>query len=77
MIRKLNCIRTDELGHVVPAARELCRYAMKPLTETVCNDDIPCDRKRNMNMLFARLLKKDSKVAPLLSAERTRLTQDN
>lgn len=45
MTRKLKCIRTDELGHVVLTARELCRYAMKPLTETVCNDDIPCDRK--------------------------------
>ena len=49
MIRKLKCIRTDELGHVVPAARELCRYATKPLTETVCNDDILCDRKRKIN----------------------------
>ena len=77
MIRKLKCIRTDELGHIVPAARELCRYAMKPLTETLCNDDIPCDRKRNINMFFACLLRKDIKVTPSLSAERKRLTQDN
>ncbi|KAL9986875.1 hypothetical protein ACROYT_G001084 [Oculina patagonica] len=41
--RKLECIRTDELGHVIPAAKELCRYAMKPLTEAICNDDKPCD----------------------------------
>ena len=45
MTRKLECIRTDEVGHVTPAAKELCRYAMKPLTEVVCNDDKPCDRK--------------------------------
>ncbi|XP_078372204.1 A disintegrin and metalloproteinase with thrombospondin motifs 6-like isoform X1 [Oculina patagonica] len=43
MTRKLECIRTDELGHVIPAAKELCRYAMKPLTEAICNDDKPCD----------------------------------
>lgn len=52
MIRKLKCIRTDELGHVVPAAWELCRYVMKPLTETVCNDDIPCDRKRKITTML-------------------------
>ena len=66
MVRKLKCIRTDELGHVVPAARELCRYAMKPLTETVCNVDIPCDRKRKINMLFACLSREDIMVAPLV-----------
>ena len=69
MIRKLKCIRTDELGHIVPAARELCRYALKPLTvtETVCNDDIPCDRKKMIpNMLFACLSRKDIKVAPIV-----------
>lgn len=67
MIRKLKCIRTDELGHVAPAARELCRYAMKPLTETVCNDDIPCDRKRKINTLFACFSReKNIKVAPLV-----------
>ncbi|KAJ7365947.1 hypothetical protein OS493_002685 [Desmophyllum pertusum] len=41
--RKLECIRTDELGQVIPAANEVCRYAMKPLTLTVCNEDKHCD----------------------------------
>lgn len=45
MTRKLECIRTDELGQAIPAAKELCRYAMKPVTETVCNEDKHCDRK--------------------------------
>ncbi len=45
MIRKLQCIRTDELGRVIPAASELCRYAMKPPTEGACNEDKHCDRK--------------------------------
>ena len=66
MIRMLKCIRTDERGYVVPAARELCRYAMKPLTETVCNADIPCDRKRKINILFACLSREVIKVVPLI-----------
>ena len=45
MTRKLECIRMDELGHTIPAAKELCRHAMKPLTEAVCNKDKHCDRK--------------------------------
>ena len=45
MTRKLECIRTDELGHIIPAAKELCRDAVKPLTEAICNDDKPCNRK--------------------------------
>ena len=45
MTRKLECVRTDEVGRVVPAARELCRYAIKPPTEAVCNQDKHCDRK--------------------------------
>jgi len=43
MTRTLQCVRIDELGQVVAAAKELCRYAMKPLAERVCNDDKPCD----------------------------------
>ncbi|XP_022806380.1 uncharacterized protein LOC111343457 [Stylophora pistillata] len=43
MTRELECIRTDEAGHIVPAARELCRHAMKPVTEAVCNTDKHCD----------------------------------
>ena len=45
MTRNLECVRIDELGHEVPAARELCRYAIKPQTEAICNEDKPCDRK--------------------------------
>jgi len=44
MTRTLQCVRIDELGQVKSAAKELCRYAVKPLTEKVCNDDKPCDR---------------------------------
>ena len=45
MTRKLECIRTDELGNVITTANEVCRYAAKPVAESVCNDDKPCDRK--------------------------------
>lgn len=44
MTRKLSCIRINELGRVKSAPSQLCRYAVKPLTERVCNDDKPCDR---------------------------------
>lgn len=45
MTRELECIRTDEAGHIIPAAKELCHHAMKPLTEAVCNTDKHCDRE--------------------------------
>ena len=44
MTRTLECIKIDELGQGASAANELCRYAVKPLAERVCNDDKPCDR---------------------------------
>ena len=66
MTRKIKCIRTHELGHVVLTAMELCRYAMKPLTETVCNDDIPCDRKSVLRKSFVCISRKN-KISRMLS----------
>lgn len=44
MTRELEYIRADEADHIVPAARELCRHAMKPVTDAVCNRDKHCDQ---------------------------------
>ncbi|CAH3193754.1 unnamed protein product, partial [Porites evermanni] len=43
MTRKLECIRMNEVGHVIRAGHSFCRYAAKPLTATVCNEDKHCD----------------------------------
>ena len=49
MTRKLECIRKNEVGQVIRAGHSFCRYAAKPLTETVCNEDKHCDRKWSPN----------------------------
>ena len=49
MTRKLECIRMNEVGQVIRAGHSFCRYAAKPLTETVCNEDKHCDRKWSPN----------------------------
>ena len=45
MTRKLECVRTNELGRVIPVAKGMCRHAVKPLAEDVCNEDKHCDRE--------------------------------
>ena len=49
MKRKLECIRMNEVGQIIRAGHSFCRYATKPLTETVCNEDKHCDRKWSPN----------------------------
>ena len=49
MTRKLECIRMNEVGQIIRAGHSFCRYATKPLTETVCNEDKHCDRKWSPN----------------------------
>ena len=49
MTRKLECIRKNEVGQVIRAGHSFCRYAAKPLTATVCNEDKHCDRKWSPN----------------------------
>lgn len=46
MTRKLECVRADEHGQVQPATEELCKHAMKPPAEVICNEDNPCSGKR-------------------------------
>ena len=49
MKRKLECIRMNEVGQILRVGHSFCRYAAKPLTETVCNEDKHCDRKWSPN----------------------------
>ena len=50
MARKLECVKINEHGMTELVHEHLCRYAAKPLTETVCNVDKSCDRKYNTTM---------------------------
>ena len=41
----MECIQTDEQGQVVQAEKELCQHAVSPLTEAICENGKPCERK--------------------------------
>ncbi|XP_015775193.1 PREDICTED: uncharacterized protein LOC107353357 [Acropora digitifera] len=50
MARKLECVKINEHGMTELVHDHLCRYAAKPLTETVCNVDKPCDPPPEMQV---------------------------
>ncbi|KAK2559265.1 A disintegrin and metalloproteinase with thrombospondin motifs 6 [Acropora cervicornis] len=50
MTRKLECVKINEHGMTELVHDHLCRYAAKPLTETVCNVDKPCDPPPEMQV---------------------------
>ena len=56
MTRKLECVKINEHGMTELVHDHLCRYAAKPLTETVCNVDKPCDRKYNTTVGWVKII---------------------